>query len=142
MNKVSTLLKSKGADVFSVAPDATVYEAIRAMAEKEVGALLVMTGDKLVGVISERDYAREIILKGRSSKTTLVEEIMTKNIITLLAGDNLDRGLKLMTEKRVRHLPVMKDNVILGILSLGDLVKEMIDYQKNIIEQLETFIKN
>jgi CBS domain-containing protein len=143
MKTAQQILQEKNfQELISIDPKKPVIDALIIMAEYKIGALIVIDNKKMVGIISERDYAREIILKERSSKTTLVEEIMTKNVITLLAGDNLDRGLKLMTEKRVRHLPVMKDNVILGILSLGDLVKEMIDYQKNIIEQLETFIKN
>jgi CBS domain-containing protein len=112
------------------------------MAEYKIGALIVLSEKKMVGIISERDYAREIILKGRSSKNTSIEEIMTKNVITLSPSDNFEKGLMIMTENRIRHLPVIKDDEVLGVLSQGDLVKEMIYHQRNLIEQLESFIKS
>jgi CBS domain-containing protein len=110
------------------------------MAKYKIGALIVMDGPKMVGVISERDYAREIILEGKSSKDTKVEEIMTKKVLTLSADDKFEKGLEIMTQKRIRHLPVMDGNELLGMVSQGDLVKEMIDYQKELIKELEAFV--
>ena len=129
-------------DLISVDPDRPVVDALIIMAEYKIGALVVLKNDKMVGIISERDYAREIILKGRSSKITTIAEIMTKNVLTLSPSDTFEKGLQIMTENRIRHLPVIKDDEVLGVLSQGDLVKEMIAHQKNLIEQLETFIKN
>jgi CBS domain-containing protein len=129
-------------DLISIDPDRPVVDALIIMAEYKIGALVVLKNNKMVGIISERDYAREIILKGRSSKTTTIAEIMTKEVLTLSPTDNFEKGLNIMTENRIRHLPVLKDDEVLGVLSQGDLVKEMIAHQKNLIEQLETFIKN
>lgn len=129
-------------DLISIDPNRPVVDALIIMAEYKIGALIVLENNKMVGIISERDYAREIILKGRSSKTTSIGEIMTKKVLSLMPMDTFEKGLKLMTDNRIRHLPVIKDNEVLGVLSQGDLVKEMIIYQKNLIEQLETFIKN
>jgi CBS domain-containing protein len=119
-----------------------VVDALIIMAEYRIGALIVLQKKKMVGIISERDYASKIVLKGKSSKDTLISDIMTKDVITLNAGDNFEKGLQIMTDKRIRHLPVMKDEEVIGVLSLGDLVKEMIEHQKALIEQLESFIKN
>jgi len=119
-----------------------VVDALIIMAEYRIGALIVLQKKKMVGIISERDYASKIVLKGKSSKDTLISDIMTRDVITLNAGDNFEKGLQIMTDKRIRHLPVMKDEEVIGVLSLGDLVKEMIEHQKVLIEQLESFIKN
>ena len=129
-------------EIISVDPDRPVVDALIIMAEYKIGALVVLKNKEMVGIISERDYAREIILKGKSSKTTNISEIMTKNILTLSPNDTFEKGLQIMTDNRIRHLPVLKDNEVLGVLSQGDLVKEMIAHQKNLIDQLETFIKN
>jgi CBS domain-containing protein len=136
------LQEKKYKDLVSIDPDRPVVDALIIMAEYKIGALVVLKKNKMVGIISERDYAREIILKGRSSKTTTISEIMTKNVLTLSPTDNFEKGLQMMTDNRVRHLPVVKENEVVGVLSQGDLVKEMIAHQKNLIEQLESFIKN
>ena len=117
-----------------------VIEALTIMAKYKIGALIVIDGAKMVGIISERDYAREIILEGRSSRDTKVEEIMTKKVLTLSTSDKFDKGLEIMTKKRIRHMPVMDGKELLGMVSQGDLVKEMIDYQKELIKELEAFV--
>jgi CBS domain-containing protein len=137
---VSTLLNDKNPLVWTVAPRATVFEAIEIMAEKNVGALPVVDGGKLIGVISERDYTRNVILKGRSSKETSVQEIMTSNMVTARPGDDLAQCMKLMTEKRVRHLPVMDGEKMIGILSVGDLLKWIISAQDATIDQLTRYV--
>ena len=117
-----------------------VIEALTIMAKYKIGALIVIDGAKMVGIISERDYAREIILEGRSSKDTKVEEIMTRKVLTLSAEEKLDKGLEIMTQKRIRHMPVMDGKELIGMVSQGDLVKEMISYQKELIKELEAFV--
>jgi len=142
MKTILQILQEKDlADVISIDPERPVVDALIIMAEYKIGALIVLKNKKMVGIISERDYAREIILKGRSSKTTLIKEIMTKDVLVLSPNDSFEKGLEIMTNNRVRHLPVVKENQVLGVLSLGDLVKEMIEYQRSLIEQLESFIK-
>ena len=127
-------------ELLTVDPKKPVIEALTIMAKNKIGALIVMDGPKMVGVISERDYAREIILEGKSSKNTKVEEIMTRKVLTLSADDKAEKGLEIMTKKRIRHMPVMDGKNILGMVSQGDLVKEMIDYQKELIKELEAFV--
>ena len=127
-------------ELLTVDPKKPVIEALTIMAKYKIGALIVMDGNKMVGVISERDYAREIILEGKSSKETKVEEIMTKKVLTLSAKDKFEKGLQIMTEKRIRHMPVMDGRKLLGMVSQGDLVKEMINYQKELIKELEAFV--
>ena len=117
-----------------------VIEALTIMAEYKIGALIVTNEATMVGVISERDYAREIILEGKSSKDTKVEEIMTRKVLTLSAGDKFEKGLEIMTQKRIRHMPVMDGKELVGMVSQGDLVKEMISYQKELIKELEAFV--
>jgi CBS domain-containing protein len=117
-----------------------VIEALTIMAEYKIGALIVTNESTMVGVVSERDYAREIILEGKSSKDTKVEEIMTKKVLTLSAEDKLEKGLEIMTQKRIRHMPVMDGKELIGMVSQGDLVKEMISYQKELIKELEAFV--
>ena len=129
-------------DILSVEPDRPVIDALIIMAEYKIGALLVMQENKLLGIISERDYAREIVLKGKSSKECLIEEVMTKNVITIDANDTYDKGLEIMTENRIRHLPVVENKKVIGMLSLGDLAKETITHQRFLIDQLESFIKS
>ena len=116
-----------------------VLEALTIMAKHKIGALIVMNGSKMVGVISERDYAREMILEGRSSKDTLVKEIMTKKVISLSAKDNFEKGLDIMTKNRIRHMPIMDGKKLIGMVSQGDLVKEMIAYQRELIAELQVF---
>jgi|TARA_B110000967_G_C18702356_1_gene468515 CBS domain-containing protein len=127
-------------ELLTVTPKSTVIDALTIMAKFKIGALIVLNEEKMVGIISERDYAREIILEGKSSKNTKVEEIMTKKVLTLSAGDKFEKGLEIMTQKRIRHMPVMDGKKLLGMVSQGDLVKEMIGYQKELIKELEAFV--
>jgi len=140
MTLVRQLLDRKAPAVFSVEPEAPVLEAIRAMAVHHVGALLVMHGPKLAGIVSERDYARKVILKGRSSADTPVRDIMSSPVITVSRDDSVQRCMELMTEKRVRHLPVVEGGKVIGMVSIGDLVKAVIAEQQQQIEQLESYI--
>lgn len=128
-------------EIWSVLPTDTVFEAIQAMADKRAGALVVMEGDSLVGIISERDYAREVILKGRGSKETLVGEIMSKNVISVASTSSVQNSLELMTQHHIRHLPIVDDDVVVGVVSIGDLVKDVISLQQSTIEQLENYIR-
>lgn len=140
MKRVRDILAVKGRDVWSVEPDTSVYDAIKLMADKGIGALLVIHNTKVVGIISERDYARKVILQGRASKTTPVSKIMTSRVIYAHPEQNVEECMALMTEKRIRHLPVMDEGQLIGIISIGDLVKSIIVEQKFIIEQLEKYI--
>jgi len=137
---VSGILAQKGSTVWSTAPTAIVFDAIALMADKNVGALPVVENDKLVGVISERDYTRKVILKGKSSKETRVEEIMTRELVTANPGDTVVDCMRVMTEKRVRHLPVMEGAKMIGVLSIGDVVKWVISAQTATIDNLERYI--
>ena len=127
-------------EIVTVEPARSIFDALTIMAQYKIGALIVMKGSKMVGIISERDYAREIFIEGRSSRDTKVEEIMTKKVLTLSADDKFDKGLDIMTKKRIRHLPVMHGKELVGMVSQGDLVKEMIAYQKDLIKELEAFV--
>lgn len=140
MKSVKQILDSKGNDIWSLHPDESVLDAVKLMAEKEVGALLVMEEAKLVGIVSERDYARKVILKGRSSEGTRVAEIMTANVLFVHPDESVDDCMALMTEKRIRHLPIVEGEQVIGVLSLGDLVKAVIAEQKFMIDQLEHYI--
>lgn len=140
MQQVRHLLEGKGKAVFAVAPDASVYDAVRQMAEKNVGALVVMQGDMLVGIVSERDYARKVILKDRASRDTPVAEIMTASVITVSVDATVDECMRLCTDGRLRHLPVIDGEKMVGIVSIGDLVKAVISEQKETISQLESYI--
>ena len=140
MNTVEDILKVKGHDVWTIATDASVYSAIELMTDKKVGALLVVDESKIVGVISETDYTRKVILKGRTSKTTSIKEIMTTDVMFTHPRQEIKECMVMMTEKRIRHLPVMVGEKLIGIISIGDLVKAIIDDQSYTIEQLEHYI--
>jgi CBS domain-containing protein len=139
MTLINQLLKVKGPGYSSVRPDETVYSAIKKMGEKDIGSVLVMDRATLVGILTERDYARNVALKGRSSPHTLVTEIMSTQVATVGPDDTVEKSLALMTEKRVRYLPVMKEGAVVGIISIGDLVKSTIGDQRFTIDQLETY---
>ncbi len=142
MHTVQQILNLKETnEIWSIAPSATVYEAVQALADKRVGALLVMEGDELKGIISERDYAREVILKGRASKETRVADIMSSNVITVPSTNGVEASLSVMTGNRIRHLPVVDDGYVVGMVSMGDLVKDIISDQQSTIEQLENYIR-
>lgn len=140
MKLVCHLLDSKGRDVVSIAPTASVLDAIRLMSDRAIGALLVMDGDNLVGILTERDYARKVILKGRASDATEVREIMTTDLITTSGSESVEKCMNTVTDKRIRHLPVVDEGKIVGIISIGDLVKAIISDQQQAIEQLEHYI--
>lgn len=141
MKKVRDILEVKGRDVWSIGPDASVFDALKLMAEKDVGALVVFDSGILVGIISERDYARKVALLGRASPTTQVKEIMTSRVACVDPEQNLDECMAVVTEKRIRHLPVLENGKLIGLISIGDLVKSIITEQQFIIEQLESYIK-
>ena len=137
---VRNILNTKGSQVWSIAPGQTVFEALKLMGEKGIGALTVVENDKLVGIISERDYARKVILKGRTSRDTLVKEIMTSSVVSVHPGQSVQECMALMTDRRIRHLPVLDGDHLVGVISIGDLVRVIIAEQQFVIEQLETYI--
>ena len=140
MKTVRDILQVKGSDVWCVEPEATVFDALQRMAEKEVGALVVTEGSHVAGLISERDYARKVILHGRASPTTLVREIMTSHVVYTHLDQSIEECMALVTEKRIRHLPVITEGKLVGIVSIGDLVKSIIADQRFTIEQLVRYI--
>ncbi|MDX1512217.1 MAG: CBS domain-containing protein [Gammaproteobacteria bacterium] len=140
METIGQLLKDKGPDVWTIGPDASVYDGIEMMAAKGVGALVGTDGGRPVGIISERDYARKVVLKDRSSRDTKIAEIMTGRVLYASPDQTVEEGLSMMTEKRVRHLPVMDGEKLVGIVSIGDLVKAIIAEQQQMISQLEQYI--
>lgn len=140
MTTARHLLDRKGRAVYSIGPDEPVLEGIRLMAEHHVGALLVMQGDELVGIVSERDYARKVILKGRSSADTPVSQIMSAPVVTVALNNSVQECMQLVTARRLRHLPVLDGKKVVGIISIGDLVKAVMEEQQQTIEQLESYI--
>jgi CBS domain-containing protein len=142
MRLVKHLLEDKGGAIHAIEPDKPVLDAIRLMAEKYIGALLVMKGSQLLGIVSERDYARKVILKGRSSAETPVREIMSVSVLTVAPGDSVNHCMKLMTDRRVRHLPVVDAGRVLGVVSIGDLVKAVIEDQAQELEHMQRYISS
>ncbi|MEQ9104127.1 MAG: CBS domain-containing protein [Rhodothermales bacterium] len=140
MTSIKHILHRKGRDVWSVRPDASVYTAIEVMAHRGVGALVVLDDVQLVGIISERDYARKVILQGKASKETRVADVMTERVITAPESVSVDEAMSLMTDRRIRHLPVVENGRVVGMVSMGDLVKCKLKDQENLIEQLENYI--
>ena len=140
MKTVAQMLEGKAQRLLSVPPEATVYDALQLMAQADVGALVVLDGERLAGIFSERDYARKVILFGKSSKETLVREIMTEKVLCVRPDQTVDQCMALMTDKRVRHLPVLDHKRVTGVISIGDVVKEVISEQRFMIEQLENYI--
>jgi CBS domain-containing protein len=140
MITVKQMLEEKGHQVWTVSPEATVYDALKIMAEKGIGALIVVENDRVVGIISERDYARKVVLKGKSSLETPVQEIMTSQVYGVSPESTAEECMALMTEKRIRHLPVMKEKKLTGVISIGDVVKSIISSQKITIEHLQNYI--
>jgi CBS domain-containing protein len=140
MLQVKHLLAEKGSQVHAIGPDDPVLAAIQAMADRYIGALLVMRGEELVGIVSERDYARKVVLKGRSSSATPVRDIMTASVISVSPADSVDTCMRLCTDSRVRHLPVVENGKVIGVVSIGDLVKAVISEQGEQIEQLQRYI--
>jgi CBS domain-containing protein len=142
MKLIKHLLDNKGRQVVSITPDASVFDAIKRMADREVGSLIVMSDDEMLGIVTERDYARKVILKGRASETTPVAEIMTARVFTASGSDTVEGCMEQMTEKRIRHLPVVEDQRVIGMISIGDLVQAIIADQQEEIEQLEHYISS
>ena len=137
---IETILNQKSGEIWSVSPDATVYDAVKEMADKNVGALVVMEDEKLVGIISERDYTRKVMLRGKRSRETSVREIMSTDLKTVEPKEGVDDCLRFMTEKRVRHLPVVFEGKLHGVISIGDLVKHVISVQNATLDHLEAYI--
>ena len=140
MRTVRQLLGAKAPEIFAIDPDSAVIDAIRLMAEKRIGAVLVMQGTQLVGILSERDYARKIVLQGRSSSDTPVRAIMTSDVVTIGLDDNADHCMQLVTDRRIRHLPVLQNGEVVGVVSIGDLVKAVIEDQQVELDQLQRYI--
>jgi CBS domain-containing protein len=140
MKRVDEILREKAPGILSVSPEATVFVALELMAQKNVGALLVMDGDQLAGIFSERDYARKVVLEGKTSKETPVREIMTAKVVCAKLGQSIEDCMALMTDKHCRHLPVIDSNKVVGVISIGDVVKALLSEQTFVISQLENYI--
>ncbi len=140
MKKVNLILENKGRQVYSVTAGTCVFDALQVMLEKNISALLVMEKEELLGIFTERDYARKLILQGKSSKETMISEIMTAELLTLSINSTIDQCMEMMTDKKIRHLPVLENNYVIGMISIGDVVKFIIEDQKQTIKQLESYI--
>ena len=140
MSTVRDIIRKKGSEIWSISPDATVYDALQTMSEKKVGALLVMTGDRVNGILSERDVIRKVDLEGRTSRLTKVGEIMTGDVISVQVAEKIEDCMATMIEKNIRHLPVYDGEQLLGLISVRDVLKEVVEVQKSLISQLERFI--
>ena len=140
MKTVKEILEAKSHKLLSISPQASVLDALKLMAERDVGALVVLDGEGLAGIFSERDYARKVILHGKSSRATPVSEIMTHKVVCVRPDQSVEECMALMTDKRIRHLPVLDDRKVIGVISIGDVVKELISEQRFVIEQLEHYI--
>jgi CBS domain-containing protein len=140
MTTVRSVLQSKGSDIWSTAPDTLVFDALKVMAEKNVGALLVMEGSQLIGIFSERDYARKVVLKGESSHNIAIRNVMTSGVISVTPDQSIEDCMALMTGKHIRHLPVLENNKLVGLISIGDVVKAIISQHEDTIKQLENYI--
>jgi len=140
MKTISQFLDQSKGPIYSVGPGATVREALEIMAQHNIGALLVLNGQSLAGIFSERDYARKVVLKGKSSSDALVQDIMTTKVITIDTRHTIDQCMQIMTDNHIRHLPIVNGHSVLGLISIGDVVREMIAYQKTMIEQLQSYI--
>lgn len=141
MATVKDMLRTKGHDIWSIPPDASVYDALKLMAEKNIGAVLVRDSESLVGILSERDYARKVVLQGKTAMDTPAREIMTDRVICVRPEETAEECMAVMTEKKVRHLPVLEDDQLIGVISIGDVVKAIIPEQEFIIEQLEHYVR-
>jgi len=141
MNNVAEIIKLKGNEVFTISPNITVFDALKILAEKNIGALVVTKNEKIVGIFSERDYARKIILKGKSSIVTTVNELMTNDVLYVSPADSIDDCIDLMSKKHIRHLPVIENEELIAVISIGDVVKHIIKHQKFKIRELEKYIK-
>lgn len=137
---VNDILRRKSNEIFAITPDDTVYDALKLMSEKNLGGVLVMNGDSLVGIFTERDYARKVILLGRASKDTPITEVMTSSVRTISKDTEINECMKMMTEKTIRHLPVLEQGKVVGLVSIGDVVKLLIEEQQGIIEHLQSYI--
>lgn len=137
MNIVRQLLQMKGNDVWTISPDTSVYQALRMMADKNVGALVVTEGDQVVGILSERDYARKVVLKGKTSRDVPVKEIMTANVISVHPDQTVEECMDLMTHKHIRHLPVIEDDHLVGMISIGDVMRDILYRQREMLKKLE-----
>lgn len=140
MKTVADILNAKGRQVFSAAPDDSVFDAIKMMSDKGIGGIVIMDGDRLVGIMTERDYARKVVLDGKSSRNASVREIMTDQVLCVTPEQTIDECMALMTDKRARHLPVLEDDQVVGVISIGDLVKAVIHEQQILIDQLQNYI--
>lgn len=142
MKTISQFLKQSNRSIYAVTPTSTVREALEEMAKHNIGALLVLDGSNLAGIFSERDYARKVALKGKSSSDALINEVMTHKVITINTKHTIDQCMQIMTDNHIRHLPIVNDQRVMGLISIGDVVREMISYQKSMIEQLQSYISS